>query len=218
MTPNDATQAIPLLGDLSLDYAQVITHDLEGGFVSTTVAGLEGQIQQRLARPSHIVSIQGLMMGEKAADHLKSLQEKASTGEELSFAADITQALDLKKVVIQRIRIQETAGHPQQFRYAIDLVESPPLPPPAQLSGGLGLGDLGFDTDILGDLADLAGDIAAAVDDALDVIDQLSALAELGDFGLGNFLKPMDKIFEGMGGIGSKVIADTKKLSEGLSS
>lgn len=218
MPPNDATQAIPLLGDLSLDFAQAITHSLGSGFTSSTIAGLEGQLQQRLGRPSHVIQIQGLMMGEAAPDHLKKLQELAAAGEELSFAADITQALDLKKVVITRIQIQETAGHPGRYHYDLELVESPPLPPPAQLSTGFGLDDLGFDTDLLGDLTELADELAAAVDDALDVIDQLSALAELGDFGLGNFLKPMDKVFNGMGAIGTKVNADTKTLSDGLSS
>lgn len=220
ISANDATQAVPLLGDLSLDYAQIITHQLDGGFAPTTVPGLEGQIQQRLARPSHQIRIEGFMLGEKAADHLKSLQEKAAAGSELSFAADITKALDLKKVVITHMQVRETAGEPGRFVFAIELVESPPLPPPAQLSGGFGLGldGLGFDTDLLGDLSDLAGDLASAVDDALDVIDQLSALAELGDFGLGNFLKPMDKVFGGMSKIGTSVNADTKKLTDGLSS
>jgi len=213
----DATQAIPLLGDLSLDYAQVISHQLDGGFTGTTVAGLEGQVQQRLARPSHLIRIEGLMMGENAAEHLKSLQEKTAAGEELSFAADITTALDLKKVVIAHFEAREVAGEPNRYTYALTLVESPPLPPPAQLSGGLGLDDLGFDTDLLGDLTDLADDIAGAVDDALDVIDQLSALTELGDFGLGNFLKPMDNVFSGMGDLGSKLNTDTKNLTDGLS-
>ena len=217
--PKDATQATPLLGDLSLDYAQVITHQLNGGFTGTLVAGLEGEVQQRLARPSHIILIQGLMMGENAADHLKSLQEKTAAGEELSFAADITTALDLKKVVITHFEAREVAGQPGRYSYALTLVESPPLPPPAQLGGGFGFGldDLGFDTDLLGDLSDLAGDIAGAIDDALDVLDQLSALTELGDFGLGNFLKPMDNVFGGMSDLGGKLNSNTKKLTDGLS-
>ena len=60
--------------------------------------------------------------------------------------------------------------------------------------GGLndfGLGDIGFDTDILGDIASAASGIAGAVNDALSVVDALSALTNLDGLDLGNFLKPM---------------------------
>lgn len=192
--------AIPLLGDIPLQYVQTIRHRLDAGFVPTPIAGLPGELQQRVARRSHQVHISGLLIGEEAAAQLESLQQAAESGEELTFAADITTALSLQAVVMTSFHAVEDAGRPNRFWYELSIVESPPLPPPAELSGfgGLGdfgLGDLGFDTDILGDLEDLAGDIAGAVNDALDVIDQLSSLANLGDLGLsGGLLDPINEV------------------------
>lgn len=190
---------IPLLGDISLEYVQNITHALDGGFTATRIAGLEGELQQRVARGSHRVSITGVLAGETSVDTLSSLQTSAASGEELTFAADITTALDLQKVVITSFRAFEQAGRPDRIAYEIELAESPPLPPPASLDpfGGLGdfgLGDLGFDTDILGDIADLADQVAGAVDAAMDVMDQLGALAslaDLGDLSVGDFMAPI---------------------------
>jgi hypothetical protein len=194
------TRPIPLLGDISLEVVQRIEHRLDAGFVPTPIAGLQGEVQQRSGRPSHQIAITGILMGEAAADQLSKLQKAAADGEELNFAADITTALELQRVVITSFRAVEMAAHPNHYRYQVVLAESPPLPPPAEVSGfgGLddfGLGDLGFDglDNLLGDLEDLAGDIASAVNDALDVIDQLSALANIGDLGgLGGVFDPLN--------------------------
>ena len=96
------------------------------------------------------------------ADKLKTLQDAASKGEELTFSADITKALDLQKVVITEFSTAAVAGEPGRYHFRIVLAESPPLPPPAQVSAfggldGFGLGDLGFDTSVLGDIAFAGG-------------------------------------------------------------
>ncbi len=203
------TRPIPLLGDISLEYVQEIENRVDGGFVETRIAGLPGTLQQRAGRPSHRITIRGLLAGASAADQLATLQRASASGEELTFAADITTALDLQRVVITSFSGVEAAGRPDIYHYSIALAESPPLPPPAQVSafGGLddfGVGDLGFDTDILGDIEDLAGEVAGAVTDALDVIDQLGALAGLGDLQLGGFLSPMGDVAESVRGIGGR--------------
>ncbi len=193
----DAARPVPLLGEISLNAVQRLEHTLEAGFIPTRIAGLPGELQQRSGRPSHRIAVRGLLLGEAAAGDLAALQAAAASGEELTFAADITTALDLQRVVITAFRAVGLAGYPRRFHYDITLAESPPLPPPAQVEafGGLdefGLGDLGFDTDILGDLQGLAGEVAGAVNDALNVVDQLGALANLDGLQLGGFLQPMD--------------------------
>lgn len=211
--------SVPLLGDISLEYVQQIEHWHDSGFVSTRIAGLAGELQQRSGRLSHRISIAGILFGEKAADDLKALQQAAANGDELTFSADITSALDLQKVVITSLRAVEIAGQDKRFSYELQVTESPPLPPPAEISsfGGLddfGVGDLGFDTDILGELQDLAGEVAGAIDQALDVIGQLGALANLDSLQLGDFMAPVGQSVEQVGKLGSQFKDALRGLSD----
>ena len=213
---------VPLLGSISLSSVQRIEHALDSGFSSTPIAGLAGELQQRTNRLSHRVRIGGTLFGDSAAEDLKALQQAAANGEEVTFSADISKALDLQKVIISRFYATEGGGHANFFRYDLDLTESPPLPPPAQVSGfgGLddfGLGDIGFDTDILGDIASAASGIAGAVNDALSVVDALSALTNLDGLDLGNFLKPMSDSATRVSSIGGNVQKAFGGLSKAFS-
>jgi hypothetical protein len=215
----DGPRPIPLLGELSLEFVQRLEHALDGGFSPTRIAGLSGTLQQRSGRPSHQILVSGLLLGPDAGSALEALQQAAAGGEELTFAADITTALDLQRVVITSLRVAEIAGHPGRFVYEIALAESPPLPPPARVEsfGGLGdfgLGDLGFDTDILGDLLDEASALADAVTAALDVIEQLGALANLDGLQLGAFLEPLQGTVDAVTGIASRFGDAVDGLSE----
>lgn len=214
-------RSIPLLGDISLEFVQRIEHSLDAGFSATRIAALPGELQQRSGRPSHRVAITGVLHGDAAGDALGKLQKAAQTGEELTFAADITNALELQKVVLTSFRAVETAGRPRRFDYHFTLAESPPLPPPAELEpfGGLGdfgLGDLGFDTglldDITGEMEDLAGEVANAVEGALDVVNQLGSLANLDGLNLGGFLEPMNNVTKSVGDIGGSFKGATDDL------
>ncbi len=196
MPDSTVQRPVPLLGDISLEYVQRIEHSLDGNFLSSAIPGLDGQLQHRIARPSHRVRLRGILFGDGAAEQLSSLQKAAADGGELTFSADITTALDIQHVVIDSFHVVQDAAIPGRYVYELRLVESPPLPPPAEVSGfgGLddfGFGDLGFDTDILGDIAGLAGDIAGAVNDALGVIDALGALASLDGLSVSGILQPL---------------------------
>jgi len=199
---------IPLLGEVALTAVQRMEQMLETGFASQNVIGLPGQVQQHLGRASHVIRIQGTLQGEHYTDDLAALQTAAADAAPLTFAADIVTALDLNQVVIARFHVVESAGEFQQARYDFVLREDPPLPEPAQVSGlgGLddfGLGDLGFDTDIMDDLSDLAGDIAGAVEGALDAVAALDALSGLGDLGFGGELQPLQDSIARIGEAGA---------------
>jgi hypothetical protein len=202
-------RSIPLLGDISLDYGQFIEHSVDGGFVPLRIAGLEGELQQRLSRRSHQIRIRGYLIGEDAATALETLQKAAVAGEELTFASDITTALDLQRVVITSFRAVESAGEPGKFGYDVTIVESPPLPPPAQLESFGGLDDFG--------IADLAGDIAGAIDDALGVIDALSALANLDGLDVGGLLDPLQEPIDKVSQIAGKFGDGIKGLTDAFS-
>jgi hypothetical protein len=214
-----SARPMPVLGDITLTAVQRVEQSLDAGFHDVAVLGLAGHAQQRSGRPSHRIGIVGVLTGDTALDDLAALQALAASGDETTFAADIVTALDLQQVVVTHFTATELAGHPGVIDLSIELAESPPLPPPAQLSGfgGLddfGLGDLGFDTDILGDLADLAGDIAGAIDGALGALDALSALAGLADFDFDGILDPVNSVTSAVGGIGDQLGAAVGTLGD----
>ena len=208
-----STRPIPLLGDISLSFVQRVEHSLEAGFVATRIAGLDGELQQRAGRPSHRVRIAGVLVGDGARDDLGKLQTAAQTGDELTFAADITSALDLQKVVIRAFHAEEAAGHPARITYRLELVESPPLPPPAELGGfgGLGdfgLGDLGIDPGVLGDIANAA----------IEAVSAIANIAASGGLNFSGILVPMDRAVGSVKGVTSGFQNATRALGAVFSS
>jgi hypothetical protein len=203
--------AVPVIDDVPLTFVQELEHRLDAGFVATPVVGLAGDVQQRSNRRSHRMRITGLLVGpeEQVKTDVEKLQQKAADGAEVMFTADIVAALELQKVVVQSLRVVARAGTTPTYAYEMELAESPPLPPPAQVSafGGLddfGFGDLGFDTDLLGDLTELAGEVASAVETAVEVIGALDSLSALGDLSFDGVLAPLDQIGTSLAAVGSR--------------
>lgn len=211
-----------MIDDFELKAVQIIRQETDQDFVRQKVAGLDGTLHQKLGRASHRVFIHGLLIPDTAVDDLKSLQSKASAGDEVTFTADITTALSIDKMVIESFRAEQDTGAANQTAYSIVLAESPPLPPPAEVSSfggldGFGLGDLGFDPsalgDIAGDIAGAAGDIMSAASAALDAVDKLKALANLASLGsMGNPIKPLSDQAGNLQSIGDAM----KGLGKGL--
>jgi phage protein U len=181
---------VPMIDDVELKAVQVIRQETDQDFIRQKIAGLPGTLHQRLGRRSHRVLLSGVLLPETATADLEKLQQKAAAGEEVTFTADITTALTIDKMVIEAFRAEQQVGPAGQVAYSILLAESPPLPPPAEVSafGGLGdfgLGDLGFDASALGsvldDIAAQAGSVMDMADAVMGAIDQLGALANLAD-------------------------------------
>ncbi|MEA2933137.1 MAG: hypothetical protein QOI56_1922 [Actinomycetota bacterium] len=199
-----------MIDDLELVAVQWVRQQTEQGFARSRVAGLDGVLHQKVGRASHTVVLSGMLLPATATDDLKALQDKAAAGAEVTFTADITTALEIDKMVIEWFAAEAVPGSAGQYSYTVALAESPPLPPPAEVSpfGGLddlgGLGDLGFDdlAGALGDIADAASAITGALDAVMDIADKVQGLAALaggiGDLAsLGSPLKPItDKIGE----------------------
>lgn len=193
--------AVPMIDDIELKAVQVIRQETDQDFVRQKIAGLPGTLHQRLGRASHRVLLSGVLLPETATADLEKLQQKAAAGEEVTFTADITTALTIDKMVIESFRAEQHVGPAGQVGYSIVLAESPPLPPPAEISafGGLGdfgMGDLGFDMGALGSVLDgiaaQAGSIMDLADTVMGAIDQLSALASLADLAaLDNPIAPL---------------------------
>jgi hypothetical protein len=207
---------IPMIDDLALDYVTQARQRTAHRSLSLPIPGLAGDVQQVIGRASHEIEIAGVIAGTDAADKLSSLQGKVKTGEEVTFTADITSALELENVIVTLAEIEERAGVPGYYDYRLFIRESPPLPPPAELSpfGGLDGLDLGFDTDILGDIADVAGDLQGAIEQVAGALDALDALAGLGDLGLNNPLTPMMEQADRVGGSAEGGAGAAQSLSD----
>ena len=170
-----------------------------------------------MGRRSHRVTLAGFLLADTAADDLAKLQKKAAAGDEVTFTADIATALEIEHMVIETFAAEQAIGPAGQTAYAIVLAESPPLPPPAEVSsfGGLGdfgAGDLGFDAGALGgvlsDIESQADAVMGAVDSAISAAEQLSSLASLADLGsVGNPVKP---VVDALGGISTLAPAVSK--------
>jgi hypothetical protein len=218
--------ATPMIGDIELKAVQWIRQETDQGFARQRVAGLDGTLHQRLGRRSHRIVLAGLLVAETAADDLKALQEKAGSGEEVTFTADIATALSVEQMVIESFAAEQVVGRGAQYAYTITLAESPPLPPPAEVSGfgGLGefgLGDLGFDADLgglLDDITDQAGALTGALDAALDAVDQLESLAALADLAdIGSPLQPLTETVDQLADVGPKVTGILDRLNQLIS-
>ncbi len=203
------TRPIPMIDDLALDAVVLARTVTRARIRALPVVGLAGDVQQSLGRGSHEVEVSGLILGEGAVDALKALQEKVTAGEEVAFTADIATALAMEQMVVVGAVFEEVAGQPGSWRYRIALRESPPLPEPASLGG---FGDLGFDTDLLGDIMDVAGDIQGAIDAVSEAIDTISALASLGDLGFGNPVQPLQDAASQLGSVGQGAAAAGQAL------
>ncbi len=200
------SRPIPMVADVALDAVSSIRQRTVNRITAVPVADLPGDVQQSLGRGSYEIEIAGVLVTDARAQ-LEELQGKAAEGAEVPFTADITTALELDQVIIVEAEFSESAGRPDRYVYRLLLRESPPLPPPAELSpfGGLdGFGDLGFGD--LGGVLDSISDIADAAQSALDAINdavaQLGALTALADLPTGNPLEPIQAEVDRLSGVG----------------
>jgi hypothetical protein len=205
--------ATPMIDDLELKAVQYLRQETEQDFARHDVPGLEGTLHQRLGRRSHRLVVAGYLLPGTATADLETLQTKAAAGAEVTFTADIATALKVDKMVIESFRAEQHVGPAGQIAYTLVLAESPPLPPPAEVSafGGLGdfgVGDLGFDPGALGDVVaaieDQAGAIQEIAETALAAVDQLQALASIGDLlSAGNPVRPVAEQLSSLNELGS---------------
>lgn len=70
---NGSARPMPLLGDTTLVAIQHIAQTVSAGFRDLPVLGLAGHAQQRSGRPSHRITVTGVLTGETAVDDLAAL-------------------------------------------------------------------------------------------------------------------------------------------------
>jgi len=161
----------PILGDWDLPRIASIRMLERRAFAEFEVPGRAGSLFQDLDAAPARVAISGSLYGDEDRDaFLEELRGKFRAGEPVTFVADILTATEVRYVIIEAMRFQESGVRPDQTEYLFVLRESPPPPPPPDPLGGL-------DANLL----DQAGGFLDSVTGALDVIDTLGSIPDFGN-------------------------------------
>jgi hypothetical protein len=183
-----------MLGSFTLDGIEYIDSREQRSLVEHRVPGLAGSYFQDLGSAPNTLVVVGTRHGDDQRDaFLNGVRAIFNAGEQTTFTADINTATDITDVVIEDLQVAELAGAADSFRYVLRLRKyvEPPEPPAVGLPG--------LDSDLL--------DAAGAVVGALDTLDALASLPNLGD--------PTPPLREAVGGVSTA----TEKLApavEGL--
>jgi hypothetical protein len=155
-----------MLAEFELPGIQRIGTVEDRALVPIPVPGLDGSYHQDLGSASIRIRIEGTLAGDEARDDfLTQVRGLFGAGEPIDFVADITTATEIEQVLLSDVVVDEVAGSPDGFRYALVLAQYVPPPPPPADPGGPG---------------DLAAE-AAGLFDAMQVPDLLGSVPELKD-------------------------------------
>jgi hypothetical protein len=161
----------PVLGDWEIPRIASIRTLERRAFAELAVPGRAGSLFQDLNTTPTRVAIWGSLYGDEDRDEfLETLRGKFRAGEPVTFVADIVTATEIQYVIIEAMRFQESGTKPDQTDYLFVIRESPPPPGPSDPLGAL-------DTGVL----EQAGGFLDTVTGALDVIDTLGTIPDIGD-------------------------------------
>ena len=161
----------PMLGDWEVPRLAHIEALEHRDFAELQIPGRVGSLFHDLNTSPTRLALRGSLHGDDARNEfLEALRERFTAGEPVSFVADIVTATEVGFVIIETMYFEEFAGHPDELEYLIVVRESPPPPPPPDLLGQLDTG-----------LLDQAGDFLDSVTGALDVLDSLGSIPDIGD-------------------------------------
>ena len=161
----------PVLGDWEIPRIASVRTLERRDFAEFEVPGRAGSLFQDLDAAPARVAISGSLYGdEDRDDFVEELRGKFRGGEPVTFVADILTATEVRYVIIEAMRLQESGMRPDQTDYLFVLRESPPPPPPPDPLGGLDSG-----------LLDQADGFLDSVTGALDAIDTLGTVPDIGN-------------------------------------
>lgn len=164
-----------MLDDLELPQVQEITTLDHRVLAEQKPPAMSGSLLQNLGRRPLRVELTGVATGPEALRFVEKLDEKLRAGEAVPFTGDIVAGAQIEKVVIDDLRVQEEAGKPQRYQYALTLRE---FIEPVEPENAAGL-----ETGI--------------ADEALGIMDELADGLDLGQFfstGLEQFVAPLGEL------------------------
>ncbi len=187
----------PMLGGYEVPGIQRIGAIERRRVVEIPVPGLSGSYHQDLGASAASIRIEGTLSGDDSREgFLTEVRDKFSTGDPVDFVADITTATEIDQVIISDLKVQEVAGAPDSFRYALTITQHTEPPPPPAAGADLGFGDLtGLDLSL-----DLE---AVSLLDLMQIPDLLGSVPDFKDPTppLRGTLDGVKTAMEGLGGI-----------------
>ena len=160
-----------MLGDWEIPQIERIEALERRGLVELPVPGRVGSLFHDTNTLPVRIAICGSLFGDDARDQfLGTVRERFKAGEPVTFVGDIITATEVQYVLIEELWFEEVGTRPDEIAYRIVLAESSPPPPPSNP-----LGDL--DTSVL----DEAGGFLDTVTGALDIVDTLGSVPDIGD-------------------------------------
>jgi hypothetical protein len=161
----------PMLGQWEIPHIESIGSLERRELVELEVPGRAGSLYQDMSAAPTRVVITGSLYGDEDRDaFLEEVRGKFQAGTPLTFVADIVTATEVRYVVVDALRFEQSATRPDEIAYAIAIRESPPPPPPPNPLGAL-------DTSVL----DEAGGFLDTVTGALDAIEGLGNVPDFGN-------------------------------------
>jgi hypothetical protein len=146
----------PMLDTLELPQVQEIATLEKRVLAEHKPPGMAGSLLQNLGRRPTRVALWGVASGPDALKFTEDLHKQFRDAKPLPFTADIVADAEIDDVVIDDVRIQEIAGHPQRFAYVLTLREFIKPVEPADASD--------VDAGALDDAKGLVGDLVDGLD------------------------------------------------------
>lgn len=161
----------PVLDDWPIPRIQAIRTLEHRDFVELPIPGRVGSLFQDMNSSPTRIAIAGSLYGDEARNQFfEQLRGKFQAGQPVTFVADIVNATEVQYVIVEDLRVQQSGRLPDQLDYYVALRESPPPPPPPDPLGGIDTG-----------LLDQAAGFMDTINGALDIIDTLGSVPDLGD-------------------------------------
>jgi hypothetical protein len=149
----------PMLSGTELPQVQeLVTSDVRA-LAEHKPPGKDGSLLQNLGRAPTTVTVQGVATDPAALQLVEKLKQDLRTGVAVPFVADITTDCAIDAVLLDDLHVDQVAGMPGRYAYAVTLREFiEPVEPAA-------IGPL--DADILADATGIVGDLLDGLDIAL---------------------------------------------------
>jgi hypothetical protein len=111
------------LADLELPQVQEVAVYERRSLAEHKPPGMAGSLLQNLGRHPAAIFLWGVVTGPKALEFIEKLESKFRAAAPAPFTAEIISGAGVSQVLVAGLRVQDLAGKPERFAYALSLRE-----------------------------------------------------------------------------------------------